>query len=92
LDYLRHITTDTGLGVSAGRDVVDSEPGIEKGLTYNSLLLVFDHQFTSRFSVGIAVGALWFSDDNTRPLLRTRWNDEVVANSGLNAYIKTRIC
>ncbi|MGF6854544.1 hypothetical protein OKW29_003431 [Paraburkholderia sp. CI3] len=90
LDYMRHITADTGLGVSAGRDVVDSIPGIEKGLTYNSLLLVFDHQFTSRFNVGVAAGALRFSDDNTRPILRTRWNYEVAANSGLNAYIKTR--
>ncbi|MDR5746447.1 hypothetical protein QCE73_25065 [Caballeronia sp. LZ029] len=90
LDYMRHLTADTGLGVSVGRDVVDSEAGIEKGLTYNSLLLVFDHQFTSRVSVGVAAGALLFSDDNTRPLLRTRWTYELVENSGLNAYVKTR--
>ncbi|WP_179403417.1 hypothetical protein [Burkholderia guangdongensis] len=90
LDYMRHITADTGLGVSAERDVVDSIVGIEKGLTYNSLMLVLDHQFTPRFTVGAVAGAFRFSDDNTRPLLRTRWNYELVANSGLNAYIKTR--
>jgi hypothetical protein len=90
LDYMRHITVATGLGVSAERDVVDSIRGIERGLTYDSLVLVLDHQFTPRFNVGAVVGASWFSDHNTRPMLRTRWNFELVANSGLNAYIKTR--
>ena len=90
LDYMRHITADTGIGVSAERDVVDSIVGLERGLTYTSLVLVLDHQFTPRFSMGAVAGALWFSDNNTRPLLRTRWNYELIANSGLNAYIKTR--
>jgi hypothetical protein len=90
LDYMRHITASTGLGVSAERDVVDSIPGIEKGLTYNSLMLVLEQQFTPRLNVGAVAGALRFSDDNTRPILRTRWNYELVTNSGLNAYIKTR--
>lgn len=90
LDYMRHISGDTSLGVSAERDVVDSIIGLEQGLTYNSLMLVLDHQFTPRFTVGAVAGAMWFSDHNTRPMLRTRWNYELVANSGLNAYIKTR--
>jgi hypothetical protein len=90
VDYMRKITLNTSLGVSAERDVVDSIRGIEQGLTYNSLMLVLDHQFTPRFSVGAVAGAMWFSDDNTRPMLRTRWSYELLANSGLNAYIKTR--
>ncbi|MCX4145192.1 MULTISPECIES: hypothetical protein [Paraburkholderia] len=90
LDYMRHISGDTSLGVSAERNVVDSISGIEQGLTYNSLMLVLDHQFTPRFTVGAVAGAMWFSDHNTRPMLRTRWNYELVANSGLNSYIKTR--
>lgn len=90
LDYMRHISGDTSLGVSAERDVVDSIRGIEQGLTYSSLMLVLDHQFTPRFTVGAVAGAMWFSDHNTRPMVRTRWNYELVANSGLNAYIKTR--
>jgi hypothetical protein len=90
VDYMRKITASTGLGVSVERDVVDSIQGIEQGLTYNSLALVLDHQFTPRFNVGAVAGALWFSDNNTRPILRTRWNFELVANSGLNLYVKTR--
>jgi hypothetical protein len=90
VDYMRHITANTSIGVSAERDVVDSIRGIEQGLTYNSLMLVLDQQFTPRFSVGAVAGAMWFSDHNTRPMLRTRWNYELLANSGLNAYIKTR--
>lgn len=90
LDYMRHVTKDTALGVSAERDVVDSISGLEQGLTYDSLALVLDHQFTPRFTVGAVAGAMWFSDHNARPMLRTRWNYELVANSGLNAYIKTR--
>jgi hypothetical protein len=90
VDYMRTITNSTSLGISAERDVVDSTNGLGKGLTYNSLMLVLNQQFTSRFSVGAVAGAMWFSDNNTRPMLRTRWNYELVANSGLNAYIKTR--
>lgn len=90
VDYMRHITGSTSLGVSAERDVVDSTVGLDKGLTYDSLALVLDHQFTPRFSVGAVAGAMWFSDNNTRPMLRTRWSYELFANSGLNAYIKTR--
>lgn len=90
LDYLRHINADASLGVSAERDVVDSTQGIMKGLTYDALILVGDYQFTQRFNVGVAAGATWFSDNNTRPVIRTRWNYELVPNSGFNAYIKTR--
>lgn len=89
LDCIRHINGGTSLGVSAGRDVVDSICEIEQGLAYNSLMLVLDHQFTPRFTVGAVAGAMWFPDHNTRPMLRTRWNYELVASSGLNAYIKT---
>ncbi|RKP56579.1 hypothetical protein [Pararobbsia silviterrae] len=89
VDYMRQVTSDTGLGVSAERDVVDSIEGLDKGLTYTSLALVLDHQFTPRFSVGAVAGAFFFSDNNTRPLLKTRWNYELIANSGLNFYIKT---
>lgn len=90
IDYIRHVTANTGLGMSAERDVVDSINGIEKGLTYNSLALVLDHQFTPRFSVGAVAGATYFSDHNTRPFLRTRWNFELISNSGLNVFVKTR--
>ncbi|WP_027211337.1 hypothetical protein [Burkholderia sp. WSM2232] len=90
LDYMRRTSSDTSLGVSAERDVVDSISGIEQGLTYNSLMLVLDHQFTPRFTVGAVAGAMWFSDHNTRPMARTRWNYELLANIGLSAYIKTR--
>lgn len=90
LDYMRHITQSTSLGVSAERDVVDSIAGIEQGLTYNSLMLVLDHQFTPRFTVGAVAGAMWFSDHNTRPMLRTRWSYDLLPNAGLSAYIKTR--
>jgi len=90
LDFMRHVTSATSLGVSAERDVVDSIKGIENGLTYDSLALVLDHQFTPRFTVGAVAGAMWFSDHNTRPFLRTRWSYELVQNSGVNAYIKTR--
>ncbi|WP_028214108.1 hypothetical protein [Paraburkholderia mimosarum] len=40
LDFMRHVTPATSLGVSAERDVVDSINGIENGLTYDSLALV----------------------------------------------------
>jgi hypothetical protein len=90
LDYMRHVSDDTALGVSTERGVVDSIRGLEQGLTYNSLMLVLDHQFTPRFTVGAVAGAMLFSDHNTRPMLRTRWNYELVKNSGFNGYIKTR--
>jgi hypothetical protein len=77
---MRHITQSTSLGVSAERDVVDSIAGIEQGLTYNSLMRVLDHQFTPRFTVGAVAGATWFSDHNTRPMLRTRWSYDPLPN------------
>ncbi|RQH02160.1 hypothetical protein [Paraburkholderia dinghuensis] len=90
LDYMHRVTQSTSLGLSAERDVVDSVAGIEKGLTYNSLMLVLDHQFTPRFTVGAVAGAMWFSDNNTRSMLRTRWSYDLLPNSGVSAYIKTR--
>lgn len=90
VDYMHRVTANTSLGVSVERDVVDSIRGIDQNLMYDSLALVLDHQFTPRLTVGAVIGAMWFSDHNTRPMLRTRWNYELIANSGLNAYIRTR--
>ena len=80
----------SALGLSAERDIVNSERGIEDGLTYDSLALVGDHAFSDRFNVGVAAGVTWFSDDNHRPFLRTRWNLLLDDDWGLNGYLKTR--
>ncbi|MBW8832828.1 MAG: hypothetical protein JF606_26225 [Burkholderiales bacterium] len=90
LDVLRPVAAASSLGVSAERNVVDSRLGIDAGLTFNSLALVADHAFNERFNVGLAGGSSWFSDDNRRPFLRTRWNFSFNEKFGLNAYLKTR--
>ena len=90
LDYMQRVGDKTWLGVSAERDVVESMRGIESGMHYDALMLVLDQQFTKQFNVGAVLGATRFSDNNTRPILRTRWNYELVEGSGLNAYVKTR--
>ncbi|MBF5003421.1 hypothetical protein [Diaphorobacter caeni] len=90
LDYMHRVSDKTWLGVSAERDVVESIHGIEHGMHYDALMLVLDQQFTDRFNVGAVLGATRFSDNNTRPIFRTRWNYELVEGSGLNVYLKTR--
>jgi len=90
LDYLERLTPDSALGVSLERDIVDSVEGIEKGLTYTALMLVAEHQFTPRFGVGVAAGGTRFSDHNSRPILRTRWNYELLPDHGFSTYLKTR--
>jgi hypothetical protein len=90
LDYLRPLAPGSSIGLSAERDIVNSVEGIRQGLTHNSVALVADHAFTPRFNVGLAAGATFFSDDNRRPFLRTRWNFELEPNYGLNAYARTR--
>ena len=91
LDFLqKDVGWRSALGLSAERDIVNSERGIEDGLTYDSLALVGDHAFNDRFNVGAAAGVTWFSDDNDRPFLRTRWNVLLDDAWGLNAYLKTR--
>jgi len=90
LDWWHSLGAASSMGLSAERNLVDSQPGIEAGLVYDSLALVADHAFSDRYDVGLAGGSTWFSDGNHRPFLRTRWNAGLEANIGLNAYVKTR--
>lgn len=90
LDHMRRVLPHTSLGVSGERDFVNSQRGIDAGLAYTSLALVADHAFTDRFNVGVSAGAALFSNDNHRPVLRTRWNYALDERWGLNAYVKTR--
>ena len=90
LDASWPVASASSLGVSLERDLVNSVAGIDHGVAFTSLALVADHAFGERFNVGIAAGSTQFSNDNRRPLLRTRWNFELVPAYGLNAYLKTR--
>ncbi|MDE2401360.1 MAG: hypothetical protein KGL90_06815 [Burkholderiales bacterium] len=90
VDYLEKLSPTTSLGLSAGRDFVNSIGGIQSGITYDSLAVVADHAFTDRFNVGATAGSTLFSNDNNRLNLRTRWNYALHEGAGLNVYIKTR--
>ena len=90
VDYLYRWQSGNALGFAAERNIVDSQGGIEDGIVQNTAVLVGDYQFTPQFNVGLAGGLTYFSDGNTRPVLRTRWNVELAADYGLNAYLKTR--
>ena len=90
LDAMHRLTPDTSAGVSLERDVVDSVVSIDNHIRYTAAAAVLDHAFTDRANVGASLGNIWYSDGNQRRLLRTRWNYEVVKDSGLNAYVKTR--
>ncbi len=90
LDYLHTWASGDALGLSLERSIVNSQGGIEDGITYNVLAAVGDYVFTPSFNVGVAAGATLFSDDNQRPFLRTRWNLLLAEAQGLNAYLKTR--
>lgn len=90
VDYLHRWESGNALGFSLDRNIVNSQGGIEDQITQNSAVLVGDYLFTPVFNVGLAAGLTYFSDGNTRPVLRTRWNVELVADYGLNAYLKTR--
>jgi hypothetical protein len=89
-DYMRNVTRETALGVSAERDVVDSVNSINNHIRYTAGALVLDHAFSDRANVGMSAGNIWYSDGNQRRQLRTRWNYELIERSGLNAYAKTR--
>lgn len=89
-EWLRPLGAASAIGVSAERNVLDSQQGIDDGLVFNSAALVGDHAFNARFNVGAAVGVTGFPDDNRRPFLRTRWNLALNESIGLNAYLKTR--
>jgi hypothetical protein len=90
LDLMYRWDTGNALGASLERNIVNSQGGIEDQITQNTAVLVGDYQFTPTFNVGLAGGLTYFSDGNTRPVLRTRWNYELAADYGLNAYLKTR--
>ncbi|MDE2594946.1 MAG: hypothetical protein KGL57_11980 [Burkholderiales bacterium] len=90
LNYMQAWLPGTSLGVSAERDFINSERGIQAGLNYNTVMGVLDHAFTDRFNVGAAAGCSFFTNDNQRPILRTRWNYLIDDQVGLNAYLKTR--
>lgn len=90
LDYTERLSPSTALGLSVERDLVNSIRGIETGTHFTALAAVLDHTFTDRFNVGVAAGTALFSNDNNRPILRTRWNYSLDERYGLNAYVKTR--
>jgi hypothetical protein len=90
LDFVRQWEGGRALGLSLERHIVGSRGGIEDHILYNVAALVGDWSFTPRFGVGLAGGLTHFSDGNERPFLRTRWNLELDAEYGLNAYLKTR--
>lgn len=90
LNYMQQWLPSTSVGVSAERDFINSERGIQAGLNYNTVVGVVDHAFTDRFNVGVAAGWAFFPNDNQRPILRTRWNYLLNDQYGLNAYLKTR--
>ncbi len=90
VDYLQHLQPGTSWGVSIERDAVNSQLGLQQGLSYTALMLVADHALTDRFNVGLAGGTTVFSNDNQRPLLRTRWTYSLNEKLGLNAFLKTR--
>lgn len=90
LDHMQRVLPQTSLGLSAERDFVNSQRGIDAGLAYTSLALVADHAFTDRFNVGVSAGTALFSNDNHRPILRTRWNYALDERWGLNVFVKTR--
>lgn len=90
LDYLRYLSPTTAVGISLERDVIDSVRSIESGINYTAGMLVLDHAFGPRASVGASLGNIWYSDGNERRQLRTRWNYELIQESGLNSYVKTR--
>jgi hypothetical protein len=89
-DFMHRWDSGNALGFSIERQIVNSQGGIEDEIVQNTAVLVGDYVFTPRFNVGLAGGLTYFSDGNVRPVLRTRWNYELVAQYGLNAYLKTR--
>jgi hypothetical protein len=90
LDYMEKLNPTTAVGVSVERDFVNSVRGIDNGTHFTALALVLDHSFSQRFNVGVAAGSALFSNDNNRPILRTRWNYSLDERYGLNAFLKTR--
>lgn len=90
VDFMHRWDTGNALGASVERNVVNSQGGIEDQIVQNTAVLVGDYLFTPTFNVGLAGGLTYFSDGNARPVVRTRWNYELVPEYGLNAYLKTR--
>ena len=90
LDYMEQLNPTTAVGASVERDFVNSVRGIDSGTHFTALALVLDHAFNQRFNVGVATGSTQFSNDNNRPILRTRWNYSLDERYGLNAFLKTR--
>lgn len=89
-DFNQPLGVGQSWGVSVERDVVNSELGLQKGLSYTAVALVGDHAFGEKFNVGISAGIAQFSNDNRRAMLRTRWNYSLSEAHGLNVYVKTR--
>lgn len=90
VDYLQFVQPGSSWGVSLERDAVDSQRGLQQGLSYTAMALVADHAFTDRLGVGLSGGVTAFSNDNQRLQLRTRWSYALDERYGLNAFLKTR--
>lgn len=89
-DGMYQFTAQTAAGMSVERDVVNSQRGLERGLTATTAVAVLDHQLHPRLSLGLAAGSTWFSDDNRRDVLRSRWTFTLHEPQGWYAYAITR--
>lgn len=89
-DGMYQLSRQTSAGVSLERDVVNSRRGLTEGLTATTAMAVLDQQLSPRWSLGLAAGSTWFSDDNRRDTLRSRWTFTLSEDQGLYAYATTR--
>lgn len=89
-DAMHQFNRSTAAGWSIERDVVNSQRGLQQGLTSTTALAVLDHQFNDRWVVGLAAGSSWFSDDNRRDMVRSRWTLTLHEDQGIYTYVITR--
>ncbi len=89
-DGMYQLSRTTAAGLSAERDVINSQRGLQQGLLSNTAIAVLDHEFHPRISLGLAAGSTWFSDTNRRDILRSRWTVTLNENQGWYLYASTR--
>lgn len=72
------------------KDLVESAPGLNQGITYSAYTLAADKEITPRFVVAGLAGRLDYSNDNQRDLFRLKAIYVVREEMGLSVYAKAR--
>ena len=89
-NYGFRVTDSTKAELILNRDRVETQNSLNNGIYYTMGAASVEHQVLERLTAIAMVGNMYFSDTNTRPMVRAKLIYDLVPNYGLTAQLRHR--